>query len=250
MKGERMDIKKVLQALQDAARDMLSVAMACATAGIMIGVLTKTGLGLKFTSLLLQVSGGMKLPTMVLTMICCIILGMGLPTTAAFIITATLCAPAIIELGITPMGAYMFVFYYACLSAITPPVALAAFAASGISGAKAMDTGLCATRLGLAGFLIPYFFCFTPAMLMQGNLIDILQVCVTSLIGIYLLAGGLEGYMWRILHKWERVLLIAAALLMVDSGGVTDLIGIAIGAAIIVSQKPWEKCAARKAAKS
>lgn len=241
MRRNRLDVKKVLQALEDAARDMLSVAMACATAGIMIGVLTKTGLGLKFTSLLLQASAGMKLPTMVLTMICCIFLGMGLPTTAAFIITATLCAPAIIELGVTPMGAYMFVFYYACLSAITPPVALAAFAASGISGAKAMDTGLCATKLGLAGFLIPYFFCYSPALLMQGSLLEIIRASITSLFGIYLLAGGLEGYMWKQLNILQRALLIAGAMLLVDGGLVTDLIGLGIGVAMIAIQKPWEK---------
>lgn len=233
---QRMNFKKILEALADAAKDLLSVAMACATAGIMIGVLTKTGLGLKFTSLLLQASGGLKLPTMMLTMLCCVILGMGLPTTAAFIITATLCAPALIDLGITSMGAYMFVFYYACLSAITPPVALSAFAAASISGAKALDTGLYATRLGLAGFLIPYFFCYSPAMLMQGTIFEVLQVSVTSILGIYLLAGGLAGFMWRKIRVYERVLLIAAALLMVDSGLVTDLIGIAIGALIVLPQ--------------
>lgn len=120
IRGQRLNLKKVLEALEGGAKDLLAVAMACAVAGLMIGVLTKTGLGLKFTSLFLSISGGLVLPTMILTMICCIILGMGLPTTAAFIITATLCAPALIQLGITALGAYMFVFYYACLSAITP----------------------------------------------------------------------------------------------------------------------------------
>lgn len=244
-RGHRLNMKSVLQAMESAGKDMLSVAMACATAGIMIGILTKTGLGLKFTSLLLQAARGMKLPTMVLTMICCVILGMGLPTSAAFIITATLCAPAMVQLGIPTLAAYMFVFYYACLSSITPPVALAAFAASGISGAKPMKTGLYATRLGLAGFLIPYFFCYSPAMLMHGTVGEILQVCLTSLIGIYLLSGGLEGYMWKKLSIVERVLLIGAALLMVDSGLLTDLIGVVIGAAIIVLQKPWQKEASK-----
>lgn len=247
-KGEkRLNLKRIMNALAGAARDLLSVALACSTAGLMIGVLTKTGLGLKFTALLLQASGGIKLATLVLTMLCCVVLGMGLPTTAAFIITATLCAPAIIKLGITPMAAYMFVFYYACLSAITPPVALAAFAAAGISGANAMKTGLTATRLGLAGFLIPYFFCFSPAMLMQGSFLQVLQVVVTSLVGIYLLAGGLSGYMWRELKIYERAALIAAALLMVDSGLLTDLIGIAIGTLIIVAQTPWKKKASQAA---
>lgn len=236
IRGQRLNLKKVLEALENGAKDLLAVAMACAVAGLMIGVLTKTGLGLKFTSLLLSISGGVVLPTMILTMVCCIILGMGLPTTAAFIITATLCAPALIQLGITALGAYMFVFYYACLSAITPPVALAAFAASGLSGAKPMETGFCATRLGLAGFLIPYFFCFTPAMLFQGNSLEIIRVCITSLIGIYFLAGGLEGYMYRKLNILERCVLIASALLMVDGGVITDLIGIVLGGIIIVQQ--------------
>lgn len=241
-RGElRLNLKKAVQSLNNGARDLLSIAMACATAGVMIGVLTKTGLGLKFTALLLQASGGHKLPTMILTMLCCVILGMGLPTTAAFIITATLCAPAIIELGVTPMAAYMFVFYFACLSAITPPVALSAFAAAGISGASAMSTGLAATRLGLAGFLIPYFFCYSPAILMQGSVLEIIQVSVTSMIGAYFLAGGLEGYMWRALKPYERIFLLASALLMVDSGLLTDVIGIAMGATVIAVQKPWQK---------
>jgi len=237
VQGKRLTIQKVLQAIEEGARDMLSVTSACAIAGIMIGVLTKTGLGLKFTSLLLGFSGGLLLPTMILTMVCCIILGMGLPTTAAFIITATLCAPALIELGISPLGAYLFVFYYACLSAITPPVALAAFAAAGLSGAKPLETGLCATRLGLAGFLIPYFFCFTPAMLFQGTAIEIIQVCITTVLGIYFLAGGLEGYMWRTLNIVERGLLVIAALLLVDGGGVTDVAGIVLGGLVIYMQR-------------
>lgn len=235
-KEKRLNPGKVLEAVINAAKDMVPVAMACAVAGLMIGVLTKTGLGLKFTSLLLSAAGGMKLPTMVLTMACCIVLGMGLPTTAAFIITATLCAPALIQLGIPTLGAYLFVFYYACLSAITPPVALAAFAAAGLSGAKPMETAASATRLGLAGFLIPYFFCYAPAMLFQGSAAEIIQVCVTSVIGIYFLAGGLEGYMWRKLNLLERGLLIAAALLMVTAGWMTDIAGIVIGLAVTAPQ--------------
>ena len=240
-KGKKLNVQKVFEALEGSAKDMLSVAMACSVAGLMIGVLTKTGLGLKFTSILLSVSGGAKLPTMILTMVCCIILGMGLPTTAAFIITSTLCAPALIQLGITPMGAYMFAFYFACLSAITPPVALAAFAAAGLSGAKPMETGFCATRLGLAGFLIPYFFCFTPAMLMQGSPFEIIRVCVTSVIGIYFLSGGLEGFMYRNLNVIERIILIVAALLLVEGGGLTDLIGIIMGGFIVFIQLRYMK---------
>ena len=236
MRGERLTIKKVFEAIARGARDMLSIAMACSVAGLMIGVLTKTGLGLKFTALLLSISGGAKLTTLILTMIGCTILGMGLPTTAAFIITATLCAPALIQLQITPLAAYMFVFYYACLSAITPPVALAAFAAAGLSGAKPLDTGVSATRLGLAGFLIPFFFCFTPAMLFQGSVSEIIRVSITSLIGIYLLSGGLEGFMYVKLNFLERVLLVAAALLMVDQGWLTDVLGLGIGVAIILLQ--------------
>lgn len=235
-KEQRLNFGKIIEALDSAARDMVPVAMACAVAGLMIGILTKTGLGLKFTSLLLSVANGMKLPTMVLTMCCCIILGMGLPTTAAFIITATLCAPALVQLGIPTLGAYLFVFYYACLSAITPPVALAAFAAAGLSGAKPVPTALTATRLGIAGFLIPFFFCFTPAMLFQGTAFEIIEVFVSALIGIYFLAGGLEGYMWKELNIPERALLIVAALLLVDSGFLTNIVGIAIGGIIVGMQ--------------
>ncbi len=232
----RLSFGKIIEALASAAKDMAPVAMACAVAGLMIGILTKTGLGLKFTSLLLSAGGDMKLLTMMLTMCCCIILGMGLPTTAAFIITATLCAPALVQLGISTLGAYLFVFYYACLSAITPPVALAAFAAAGISGGKPVPTAMTATRLGIAGFVIPYFFCFTPAMLLQGTALEIVRVSVGAVIGIYFLAAGLEGYMWKKLGVVERGLLIVAALLLVDGGLLTDIAGIVLGGAIVGAQ--------------
>ncbi|MDP3385656.1 MAG: TRAP transporter permease [Eubacteriales bacterium] len=235
-KKTRLNFSNVFQALEGGSKDLISVAMACAVAGLMIGVLTKTGLGLKFASLLILAAGGEILPTLVLTMVCCIFLGMGLPTTAAFIITATLCAPALITLGIPQLAAYMFVFYFACLSAITPPVALAAFAAAAISGSRPMETGLKATRIGLAGFVIPYFFCFTPALLLQGSLTEIVQVAVTSIIGIFFLSGGLGGYMWKSLNVIERLALIIAALLMVEGGNLTDIIGIVIGGSVILLQ--------------
>lgn len=235
-KENRLNFHKLIEGSDSAARDMVPVAMACAVAGLMIGILTKTGLGLKFTSLLLSVSGGMKLPTMILTMLCCIILGMGLPTTAAFIITATLCAPALVQLGIPTLGAYLFVFYYACLSAITPPVALAAFAAAGLSGAHPVPTAFTATRLGIVGFIVPYFFCYEPAMLFQGTAFEIIRVSISALIGIYFLAAGLAGYIWKKLSTPERALLIASALLLVDSGVVTDIVGIAVGGVIVGMQ--------------
>ena len=235
-KGQRFSFKMFLQSLESGARDMVSVALACATAGIMIGILTKTGLGLKFTSLLLSFSRGNKFLTMLLTMICCVILGMGLPTTAAFIITSTLCAPALIQLGISTMAAYMFVFYFACMSAITPPVALAAYAASGISGASAWDTGWTATKLGLAGFVIPFFFCYNPAMLMEGTFLEIIQVCITSILGIICLAGGLEGFMLTKINIVERILLLVASMLLVDGGLLTDIVGFAITVIVVVIQ--------------
>ncbi len=233
-KGERMNLKTFFASLETAGKDMPTVAMACATAGIMIGVLLRTGLTLKFTSLLIQLAGDSTFLLLVLTMICCIFLGMGLPTTAAFIITATLCAPALIEMGIPAMCAYMFVFYYASLSAITPPVALAAYAAAGISKASPMKTGFVATRLGISGFLIPFFFCYNPSLLLQGEVIEIVRAAITSVMGITCLAAGLEGYIFTNLRSYERIALIIVSGCLVAASIQTDIIGIALALIVFV----------------
>ncbi|MBQ5951688.1 MAG: TRAP transporter permease [Lachnospiraceae bacterium] len=230
---KRMKVKDVFDALADGAKGMVPVAMACSTAGIIIGILTRTGLTLRFTSIVLTVANGRLLPALILTMLSCILLGMGLPTTAAFIVCATLCAPALVKMGISSMAAYMFVFYYACLSSITPPVAMAAYAAAGISGASAFKTGLYATRLGIGGFIVPFFFCYNQGLLMQGSAGNIVLVGVSALLGVIVLGIGMEGFFMKKMNVIERILLIAAAIAMVYPGTLTDIIGLAVAVAIL-----------------
>ena len=234
-KGERISISDVANAFEDGAKELVPIAMACATAGLIIGVLMRTGLSMKFSTLLIDLSGGSMLLALFLTMICCVILGMGLPTSAAFIVTAALGAPALIRLDIHPMAAYMFVFYFASVSAITPPVAMAAYAAAGIAKANPLKTGFMATRLGIAGFIIPYFFCYNEALLMIGAPLEIIQTSATSLIGVFFLAGALEGYFFFTdINIFERLLLVASALLLVDPNWVTDVIGVGFAVAALI----------------
>lgn len=233
-KGERLKLKDIIDALADAAKGMVPVAMACATAGIIIGVLVRTGLTLRFTAIVLQIANGHLMPALILTMLSCVLLGMGLPTTAAFIVCGTLCAPAVIEMGVPAMGAYLFVFYFACISSITPPVAMAAFAASGISGASALKTGFYATKLGIGGFIVPFYFCYNSALLMQGGALDIVQTMVTSIFGIFCLAVSMENHWIYPIKIYERIMFLAASFLLVDASLLTDVIGLALMLAAVV----------------
>lgn len=236
-KGQRMNIYSILKALENGARGMVPVAMACATAGIMIGVVLRTGLAMKFTSLLINLSGGSLFPALLMTAVTCVILGMGLPTTASYIITATLGAPALIKIGVMPLAAHLFVFYFAALSAITPPVALAAYAGAGIAKGNPLKTGLQATKLGIAGFVVPFMFVYGPSLLMVGSAGKILTTTATALIGVILLAASVEGYLYSGLKWYERLMLLAAALCLVKPGLSTDGVGLALGlVAILLSR--------------
>jgi TRAP-type uncharacterized transport system fused permease subunit len=221
-----MNVWQIIDALAEGAKGMVPVALACGTAGVMIGILLRTGLALRFTAILIKMSGDSVLTALVLTMLCCILMGMGMPTTAAFIVTSALGAPALIKLGVMPLAAYMFVFYFACLSSITPPVAIAAYAAAGISGAKPLPTAFQATKLGLAGFLVPYFFCFSPSLLLQGSGFEVSFAILTSLVGSTFLAIGLGGYFYGHIMHYERILLAISSLLFVHPKVWTTLLGI------------------------
>lgn len=227
-KGERMGFSEIIRALVDGAKGMAPIALACGTAGVMIGILLRTGLALRFTALLIKMSGDSVIVALVLTMFCCIFMGMGIPTTAAFIVTSALGAPALIKLGVSPLAAYMFVFYFACLSSITPPVAIAAYAAAGISGAKPLATAVSATKLGLAGFLIPFFFCFSPSLLLQGSVAEVSFAVFTSLLGSSFLALALGGYFYGRIKFYERALFFVSALLFVHPDIRTTLLGVPI----------------------
>ncbi|WP_026581986.1 TRAP transporter permease [Bacillus sp. J33] len=233
----RLSFSKVFKALDLGARAAIETAIACAASGFIIGIIGLTGIGLKFSSLIIELSGGILIITLVFTMITSIILGMGLPTVAAYIVQVPLTIPALIELGVSPLAAHMFVFYFAALSAITPPVALAAFAAAGLSGSDPMKTGLTAVRLGLAAFIVPYMFVYGETLLLVGDVPDIILSVITSIIGIIGIAWAAEGWLFRHAYWYERAVLFIGALLMINPGAVSDLIGFAILAAVYLYQK-------------
>ena len=203
-------------ALRDGAFQTVPVAMATAAAGIMIGIILQTGLAIRFTSFLVDFAGGSLIVALVITMIAAIILGTALPTTPAYIMLAALLIPALIKLGVPPMAAHMFAFYFGCLSAVTPPECLAVYAAASIARCGVWAAGWQAMKFAAAGFVVPYFFIYYPALLFQGPWGEIAQAVVTGSIGVVALAAGLEGYLLRSATWLERALLLAAALLLID----------------------------------
>lgn len=231
-KSTRLNGRKLLAALRKGATGALQVAAVCACAGIVISIISITGLGLTFSSILINLAHGNLFLLLVLTMIASLILGMGLPATPCYIILAVLSAPAIVQMGISPMAAHLFVFYFGCISAITPPVAVAAYAGAAIAGSDPMRTGYTAWRLGLAAFIVPFMFIYGPPLILVGNLWEILQASVTSLIGVALLAASLQGFALMRLGAVERIFLFAAALLLIKPGWITDLIGIGMAISI------------------
>ena len=233
-KNTRLDGRKLVSALRKGATGALQVAAVCACAGIVISIVSITGLGLTFSSVLIQLAHGNLFLLLVLTMIASLILGMGLPATPCYIILAVLAAPAIVEMNISPMAAHLFVFYFGCISAITPPVAVAAYAGAAIAGSDPMRTGYTAWRLGLAAFIVPFMFIYGPPLIMVGTLIEIIQASVTALIGVAFLAASIQGFFLTRLVPVERIFLFAAALLLIKPGWMTDLAGIVIGMIIAV----------------
>ena len=237
----------LIEALEAGARNTVTVALSCACAGIVIGVIFLTGLGLEFTNLVLAVAGNHMLFALVLTMIAGIVLGMGMPTAPAYIMQTALLVPALVKLGVSIEAAHMFVFYFAILSAITPPVALAVYAANGISRAQLWDSSVAALRLGATGFIIPFMFVFGPSLLMIGAPLAVAQTAVTATAGVICLAAGLSGYLLRETAPWQRVLLLVAALVLIKPGGLTDALG-AILAGIVVATQWFAMRSARKQA--
>jgi len=225
------------EALIKGARSALGVATACALAGVIVGVVTRTGLGLKLASALVDLSGGNLLLTMFFTMLTSLILGMGVPTTANYIITSTIAAPALLTLGVKPLAAHLFVFYFGIIADLTPPVALAAYAGAAIARANPMKTGVIATRLAIGAFILPYIYVLSPQLLLiDVSLLGVLQPVITSLVGMSALGAALTGFLLDRLGVVERLLLAAAGLCLVDPGWVTDLIGLAAVAGVVLYQ--------------
>jgi TRAP transporter 4TM/12TM fusion protein len=227
----------VVDALIDGAKNALSVAMACACAGIVIGVIALTGIGIQFTQWVLFLAQNSLFLALVVTGMAGIVLGMGMPTTPAYIIMVSLLVPALMKLGVIQPAAHMFAFYFAILSAITPPVALAVFAAASLAKADLWSSGWAAVKIGAAGFIVPFMFVYEPGLLLIGDWPAIAWACVTASIGIVMLAAGLHGYFLRRASMFERVLLVAAAFCLVYPGLYTDMTGFALAALVIAIQK-------------
>ncbi len=231
----RLNVEKFLTALVQGTIGCLEVAIVCACAGIAIGIIMRTGLGFILTNVLIDLSGGILPVLMVLTMITSTVLGMGLPTSACYIIVAVLISPAMIKMGVLPMAAHMFSFYYATLSAITPPVALAAYAAAGIAKTSPMTTGLHACRLGATGFIVPYMFVYGPELLLIGDAASIIIACITALVGIYALSISLMGWFLTRVPIWARALSFVAALMLIYPSVYVSVAGLVCFAAVVLS---------------
>lgn len=225
-RDRKMKVKEIIGALESASREICSVALACATAGVVIGMLGLTGLGLKMSSLLLQLSGGNLYILMIFTAVAGIVLGMGLPTSGVYIVLSVLAAPALIQSGVTAIAAHMFVFYFGVIAAITPPVALASYAGAGIAKADANKTGWKAVMIGMAGFVLPFTFVLNPAILMIGTPGTIIQVSVTATISIVVLSMALNGIPFK--SPVPRAMFIVATVLLLDGGTFTDGIGLGL----------------------
>jgi len=228
---------RVLEALEAGGRSTIAVAVACGVAGIICGCITVTGLASKLINLIIGIAGSNMMLGLMLTMVCCIILGMGVPTTANYCIMASTCAPILIKMGVPTIAAHFFVFYFGIVADITPPVALAAYAGSAIAKSNPMKTATTATRLAIAAFIIPFVFAFNPDMLLiDATLGSILTISITSVLGMIGVAAGLSDYLLKKMNIVERVLAVAGGLLLVIPGTVTDIIGIVLTLIVLALQ--------------
>ncbi len=233
----KMGPKAILYAFEIAAKMSLQLVAVCAAAGIIVGVIALTGIGTRFSSLLLGLADQSQILALFFAMIVSIVLGMGMPTTAAYAVAASVIAPGLIQLGIQPLTAHFFIFYYAVMSAITPPVALAAYAGAAIAGSDPMKTSVESFKIGLAAFVVPFMFFTSPALLMQGEWMEIIHVFFTASLGIFLLSASVQAWFFGPLSIWLRAVLLAAALSMIAGGWLSDAIGLGVGVLVWLIQK-------------
>jgi TRAP transporter 4TM/12TM fusion protein len=234
----RMGIRSIAKAFELAGTMSVQIIAVCACAGIIVGVISLTGVGARFSSLLLGLAEASQLLALFFAMCIAILLGMGMPTTAAYAVAASVVAPGLVELGIPLLTAHFFVFYYAVLSAITPPVALASYAAAGISGANPMETSVTSFKFGIAAFIVPFMFFYNSALLMDGTTLEIARAAATAIVGVFLLSSGVQGWFLGAFAAWFlRIGLILSALLMIEGGLWTDLAGIGVAAAVFAIQR-------------
>ena len=230
--------RSAVDSLEAGAKGAITVAVACAMAGIIAGCITVTGLASILINAIVQLAGNATFIGLILTMVCCIILGMGVPTTANYCIMASTCAPILIKMGYPLVAAHFFVFYFGIVADITPPVALAAYAGSAIAKSNPMKTGINATKLAIAAFIVPFIFAYNPQMLFENvtSVFQVVQIVITALLGIFAVAAGLEGYILRKMGWPLRVLAVVGGLTLLIPGTVSDLIGLVIVAGIIALQ--------------
>lgn len=233
----RMGIREILKALSLAGTMAIQIIAVCACAGLIVGVIALTGVGARFSSLLLGLAGVSQLLALFFAMCISILLGMGMPTTAAYAVAASVVAPGLIDIGIQPLVAHFFVFYFAVVSAITPPVALASYAAAGISGDNPMATSVASFKIGLAAFIVPFMFFYSPAMLMEGSWLQILRVGLTATLGIVLLAAVVQAWFFGPVQAWQRLIMLIGALFLIYGDIYTDVAGLAIAGWLFVVQR-------------
>jgi TRAP transporter 4TM/12TM fusion protein len=234
----KMGLRSILKALELGGIMSIQIIAVCACAGVIVGVISLTGVGARFSNLLLGLAGVSQLLALIFAMLISILLGMGMPTTAAYAVAASVVAPGLVQLGIAPLTAHFFVFYFAVVSAITPPVALASYAAAGISGANAMETSTASFKIGLAAFIVPFMFFYNSALLMDADFFAVARALVTALVGVYLLSGSVQGWFIGQRSPWiARVALVLAAFLMIEGGLLTDAAGISFAILAYFLQK-------------
>jgi TRAP transporter 4TM/12TM fusion protein len=237
-KETRLTLPKLIDGLANGAKGSLGVACACGTVGIIVGMATLTGLGLRIASLIITISQGNLLITLLLTMVTCILLGAGLPTTANFIVTSTIAAPALLQLGVAPIAAYMFVLYFGIAADLSPPVALAAYAGAGIAGSEPMKTGVTAVKLALAGFLVPYIYVMNPMLvLVDVTPVPFVLAIATAMMGVFLLGMSTIGYYKAQIPFWLRIIILCGAIGLLKPGLYSDAFGLAVMIFTIFFQK-------------
>ena len=236
-KEYRITPKRLLEALAAGGQGTITVAAACGVAGIVAGTITMTGLANMIINGIVALAGDHVIIALFLTMICCIVLGMGVPTTANYCIMASTCAPILIRMGIPAVAAHFFVFYFGIVADLTPPVALAAYAGAAIAQANPMKTALTATKLAIAAFIVPYIFALNPALLfIDTTAVEVITICVTSFIGIFAISAALEGYLFQHMTWPQRVLSACGGLMLIDPGLLTDVVGVALVGVVVVMQ--------------
>ena len=236
-KDSRITPKRFLEALAAGGQGTITVAAACGIAGIIAGTITMTGLASNIISGVVALAGGSVFLALLLTMICCIVLGMGVPTTATYCIMAATCAPILVQMGVPTVAAHFFVFYFGIVADLTPPVALAAYAGAAIAKASPMKTAITATKLAIGAFIVPYAFALSPSMLLiDTNVFEVVLICVTSLIGICCISASLEGYLMTDMPWYQRLICLVGGLMLIFPGNVTDISGITLAALVLAMQ--------------